>query len=48
MWTTRFVTRTQIFFLTRTRGLGLLGDDSDLDSDLDYEVMTRTWTQTQR
>ena len=43
MWTTRFVTRTQIFFLTRTRGLGLWGDDSDSD----FEVMTRTqiWTQ---
>ena len=45
MWTTRFVTRTRISFLTRTRtlrwwlglGLGLWGDDSD-----------RTRTRTQR
>ena len=46
MWTTRFVTRTRIFF---GLGLGLWGDD--LDSD--FEVMTwndsdlTTWTQTQ-
>ena len=44
MWTTRFVTRTHIIFLTRTLrwwlglGLGLRGDDSDSDSDF------TTWT----
>ena len=36
MWTTRFVTRTRIFFW-----LGL----ADLDSDSDFEVMTRTRTR---
>ena len=46
MWTT--VTGLVLaFFLTRTRGLGLWGDDSDSDlegddSDSDSEVMTRT------
>ena len=52
MWTTGLVTRTWIFFLTRTLRwwLGLGGDDSDSDSD--SEVMTRTrfltiWTRTQ-
>ena len=38
MWTTRFVTWTWKKFLTRTRRLGLWGDDSDSD----FEVMTRT------
>ena len=44
MWTTRFVTRTRKKNLTRSRGLGLWGDDSDSD----FEVMTRTRTWTQR